>query len=284
MKKIRQWGGREMGIRFKGFDCAAVFCGWLVCALQGGCASSRMLKTPLPSAAPDLAWTTISPDNLTVEVDRLIVRDGAGSWVRKANWDEYVVTVKNGSADPVEIQGISLYSSALPAPVASSISREQLDARTGKTMRASKDVGIVAGVGAVAPAAMIIGGVGTSGGILSASAGAAALATAGVVLLPIGLIGGTTYILNRHHRDKEDRLLIDRHLAENGYEIPVAMAADSQMRKSAFFPITPSPTRLAVSFSTNGGSREVLLDLPGLAGLHLKAPPTKAASVRPIDR
>ncbi|HMD72972.1 MAG TPA: hypothetical protein VKG05_03850 [Steroidobacteraceae bacterium] len=271
-----------MRIQFKDMDSLAVLCGLIVCALLDGCASSRVLKAPLPSAAPDLAWTTTSPDGLTVEVDQLIVRDSAGSWVRKANWDEYVVAIKNGSAGPVEIQRIDLYSSKLPAPEESSISREQLDARTSGTMRAFKDAGIIAGVGVAAPAAMIIGGVGTSGA-LSASTGALALAAAGVILIPIGLIGGTTYVVKRHHRDQQDKVLIDRHLAESGYAVPVSMPPDSQLRKSAFFPITPSPTQLAVRFLANGSSRDVLLDLPGLAGLHLKAQRAKTASIRPID-
>ena len=273
-----------MRFQCNGIDPPAVLWGLLVYALLGGCASSRVLKTPLPSPAPDLAWTANSPDGLSVEVDRLIVRGGAGSWVRKANWDEYVVTIKNASANPVEIQRIRLYSSELPAPEDSSVSREQLDARTSATMRAFKDAGIVAGVGVVAPAAMIIGSVGMSGGILSASAGAAAVAAAGVVLIPIGLIAGTGYVVSRHRRDNEDQALIDRHLAENGYTIPVVVPPDTQLRQSAFFPITPSPTQLGVSFLASGGAREVLVGLPGLEGLHLKAPRPKTASVRPIDR
>ena len=272
-----------MRVQFKDIDSLAVLFGLIVCALLDGCATSRVLKTPLPSAAPDPAWTTTSPDGLTVEVDQLIVRDGAGSWVRKANWDEYVVAIKNGSADPVEIQRIDLYSSELPAPEESSISREQLDARTSNTMRAFKDAGIIAGVGVAAPAAMIVGGVGTSGSILSASAGGVVLAAAGVLLIPIGLIGGTTYVVKRHHRDQQDKVLIDRRLTESGYAVPVSMPPDSELRKSAFFPITPSPTQLAVKFSADGSSREVLLDLPGLAGLHLKAQRGKTASIPPID-
>lgn len=109
------------------------------------------------------------------------------------------------------------------------------------------------------------------------------IAAAGVVLIPIGLIGGTTYVVKRHHRDQQDKALIGRHLAESGYAVPVSMPPDSQLRKRAFFPITPSPTQLAVRFSANGSSREVILDLLGLAGLHLKAQRARTASIRPVN-
>jgi hypothetical protein len=59
--------------------------GGLLCA----CASSRLLKNPLPATAADLGWTVSAPEGLTIEVDQLIVRNSGGSWVRDANWDEY---------------------------------------------------------------------------------------------------------------------------------------------------------------------------------------------------
>jgi hypothetical protein len=142
-------------------------------------------------------------------------------------------------------------------------------------LRALKDVGIVAGVGIVAPSAMIVGAIGTSGGILSASGGAAAVAAVGIVAIPVGLIGGTVYIVNRHRRDKKDKLLIDQRLSERGYGVPVQIPAQTQVTKSAFFPITPAPNRLVLNYSTLGEVREISVELPELAGLHLKAQPSK---------
>src|ERR1700733_14949308 len=108
----------------------------LLSVLLGGCASSRLLKNPKPPSVADVGWTATAPEGLTVEVHELIFRNSAGSWVRDANWDEYVLTITNGSADAIEIQEIDLYSDRLPAPEASSISREQLDARSNRTLRA----------------------------------------------------------------------------------------------------------------------------------------------------
>jgi hypothetical protein len=246
--------------------------------LLDACASSRLLKTSqLPSEA-DVGWMASGPDAITLEVHQLIFRNAAGSWVKNANWDEYVLNIKNGSQETIQIQSLYLYSDKLPAPVESSTSREQLDARSRTALRTLKDVGIVAGVGIVAPSAMIVGAIGTSGGLLSASGGAAAVAAAGIVAIPVGLIGGTVYIINRHRQDKKDKLLIDQQLNQRGYGVPLEVAAQTGITKSAFFPITPAPTRLVLVYSIHGEVRQISLDLPELAGLHLKASRKKTPS------
>lgn len=236
-----------------------------------GCASSRVLKTPRPPAQPDLGWAATAPDGVKLEIHELIFRNGGGSWLKNANWDEYVISIANDSQDALEIQGVYLYSDKLPEPAQSSTSREQLDAQSNKTLRALKDVGIVAGVGVVAPSALIVAGVGTSGGMLSASGAGAAAAAIGIVAIPVGLIGGTVYVVNRHSRDKKDKVLIQHDLEERGIVAPLEILASGQVNRSAFFPITPAPTRLVVNYSIGGDVREISLELPGLAGLHLKA-------------
>jgi hypothetical protein len=248
----------------------------LIAALDG-CASSRVLKTPRPPAVADVGWASTTPDGLRLEVHELIFRNGGGSWVKNANWDEYVLTITNESQSPLEIQSIYLYSDKLPAPEVSSTSREQLDARSNKALRALKDVGIVAGVGIVGPSALIVAGIGTSGGVLSASGAGAAAATVGIVAIPVGLIGGTVYVISRHSRDKKDKVLVQHIIEERGFIVPLQMAAQDQATKSAFFPITPAPTQLVVNYSIQGEVHEISLELPGLAGLHLKGTPAPSA-------
>src|SRR3984885_13938646 len=248
--------------------------------LLDGCASSPLIKHPLPPTDADVGWAGSAPEGLAVEVHQLIFRNTGGSWVRNANWDEYVLTIKNDSQYTLELQEINLYSDKLPAPVQSSTSREQLDARSNSTLRAMKDVGIVAGVGIVAPSAVIVGAVGTSGGILSASAAGATAATIGVVAIPVGLIGGTVYVIKRHHRDKADKVLIQGMLSERGFSVPLQIPPGMQVQKSAFFPVTPAPTRLVVNETTAGNGSEISVDLPALARLHLK--PQRSASASSI--
>lgn len=242
----------------------------------GGCASSRLIKNPSPPTEADVGWSASAPEGLTVEVHQLIFRNSSGSWVRDAQWDEYVLTIKNDSQDTFELQSINLYSAKLASPVESSTSREQLDAQSNSNLRTLKDVGIVAGVGIVAPSAMIVGALGTGGGILSASTAGAAAATVGVIAIPVGLIGGTAYVISRHRRDREDRVLVQRILEERGFSVPLQIPPGEQVQKSAFFPVTPAPTRLVVNEMTGGKASEISVDLPALTRLHLK--PLRSAS------
>jgi hypothetical protein len=268
-----------MKIKFRRWPLPALLGGLLILsAALYGCASSRVLKNPRPPAVADVGWAATTPEGLKLEVHELIFRNGGGSWVKNANWDEYVLAITNESQGPLEIQSIYLYSDKLPAPEVSSTSREQLDARSNKTLRAMKDVGIVAGVGIVGPSALIVAGIGTSGGMLSASTAGAAAATVGIVAIPVGLIGGTVYVINRHRRDKKDKVLVQHIIEERGFIVPLQIAAQDQATKSAFFPITPAPTRLVVSYLIQGDVHEISLELPGLEGLHLKGAPSAPAS------
>ena len=206
----------------------------MLCGLLAACASSRVLKNPIPTTAPDLGWAASAPEGPTVEMHRLILRNDGGSWVRNANWDQYVLTIRNDSQDSIEIQRIDLYSDKLPAPEQSSTSREQLDARTSSTLRAMKDVGVVAGAGVVVPTALIAGTLGAGGGSF-ATLGAAAVV--GAVAIPAGLVGGTVYVIKRHYRDKQDKVLIETILVQRGFGDPVQIPPGEQVATSAFFPI-----------------------------------------------
>jgi hypothetical protein len=62
-----------------------------------------------------------------------------------------------------------------------------------------------------------------------------------------------------------------------GYGVPLQILRQTQMTKSAFFPITPAPSRLVLNYATGGDLREISLDLPDLSGLHLRAPQVKAS-------
>jgi hypothetical protein len=272
--------GKLMSACVRRWGLLSAVAGTLVlCDALASCASSRVLKSPLPTTTPDLGWTASAADGQVVELHQLIVRNGGGSWVRDANWDEYVLTIRNDSMDSVEIERIDLYSDKLPTPEESSTSREQLDAQSNHTLRAMKDVGVVAGAGVLVPTALVAGTMGAAGGSLAA---VGAAATVAVVAVPVGLIGGTVYVVRRHHRDTEDKVLIEHLLIERGFGVPVQILPGMQILTSAFFPLTPAPTRLVIQYAADGDAREIRLDLPALAGLHLKAVhATSAANAAP---
>jgi hypothetical protein len=58
--------------------------------------------------------------------------------------------------------------------------------------------------------------------------------------------------------------------------VPLQVAPQTELTKSAFFPITPAPSRLVVNFSSGGEARAISLELPDLAGLHLRVPRARA--------
>jgi hypothetical protein len=235
--------------------------GWLMCVALSGC-GSRLLKEPRPADTVELGWTANAPEGLKVVLDQVIVPNGGGSWVRNAGWDEYVVTLKSTSLQPLSIEGFELYGSKLLDPVQSTTSRQQLEKQTSAIQRTLKGAGIIVGTtivttGAAAAAA------GTGGWIISAAAGAA------IVTFPIAVIGSTTYVIVRHHRNKKDRELIDSELMGRGFGVAEQIAPGTTIRKSAFFPVTPAPNRLIVHHTAAGESNELSLDLPALADLHL---------------
>lgn len=242
-----------------------------LCCLLNACAvKSRLLPEPLPTEVSELGWAASAPDGLTLEVDQLILRNSGGSWIHDANWDEYVLTAKNDSQIAIVIDHLELYSDKLQAPAQSSTSREQLETQTSATLRTLKDVGVIAGAGLV-PVGLTVAIVGTGGAFVTGAAAGAAVAS--IVMIPVALVAGTVYVVRRHHRANEDKVLIDHALIERGFSTPVAIASGIQLKKSAFFPVTPAPTRIVVQYAAGGMSRELSLDLPALAGLHMKALP-----------
>jgi hypothetical protein len=231
---------------------------------------SRLLHEPMPAQDAIIGWADTAPDGLHVELHQVIVRNGPGSWVRDADWDEYVVRLANHSATPLRIERFELQSARLLGVVECSTSRTQLEKQSSATLRTLKDAGIVAGAGVVsAGAAVAVAG---TGGTIAASAAAAA---AGIVLLPVGLVTGGVYVHKKHKRERLDHVLIDEQLAQRSFALPYELAGASDVSKSTFFPITPAPTRLVIGYASAGEPHDLTLALPSLAGLHLK--PTEAA-------
>jgi hypothetical protein len=257
---IRHWGNRSL----------AVGSMTLCCLLSACSVRSRVLPAPLPTTIPNLDWAATAADGVNLEVDQVIVLNGEGSWVRDASWDEYVLTARNNSPGAIDIESFQLYSDKLPTPTESTTSRTQLEAQSSTTLRTLKDVGVIAGAGMV-PIGLTAAAVGT-GGAMATGATAAAAATAIVVLLPVALVSGTVYVVKRHHRTRDDNVLIQHHLTDRGFDAPLEVAAGMELKKSAFFPVTPSPSHLVVQYVAGGESRELSVKLPSLAGLHLKAP------------
>jgi len=238
---------------------------WLSCCLAlGGCASSRLYPTPTPVETPDLDVAVANPDGVSLTLRRVIRPNKGGSWVRNAAWDEYLVTIGSAGSVPVAVKRAELHSGAFGAPVRGGTSQDELAARSRGMHQTLKDLGLVAGSGIVA-AGLAAALAGNGGGYVSAQASAA------IVVLPLALIAGTSYVISRHNRAREDRPLIDGRLSQRSLAMPTRLDGAAQVTGSLFFPVIPDPSRLVVVYEVNGDTREISVTLPNHAALHARA-------------
>ena len=104
------------------------------------------------------------------------------------------------------------------------------------------------------------------------------------MLLPAFLLGSGVRAIGAHHSiDKEFNL---RRLA-----LPLHLQPGAMLQGSLFFPITPGPQRLAISFRNAGVAQAVTIDLAPLATLHFAThqsaatpPPSSPAPSSPPPR
>jgi hypothetical protein len=121
----------------------------VLCSLLSACSPQlRMMKEPSAEQIPDYRWAATAPDGLTVTIHTVLVRNGPGSWVRDADWDEYILTIKNSSMSPMKIEALRLYSPYLPDPQQSSLDLQLLENQSRETLKNVRDVAVVAGAGA----------------------------------------------------------------------------------------------------------------------------------------
>jgi hypothetical protein len=236
----------------------------VLCVLLCACTPQiRMLKEPIADQVADYRWVATAPDGVSVMVHTVLVRNSPGSWERDADWDEYILAVKNSSPSAVQVKNVQLYSAYLPFAQQSSLSRQQLENKSHETLTNVRDVTLVAGSGAVV--------VGTT--VAVASAGV----IAGVAAIPVGFIGldlvgsQVQRASLRRNREQQDRSLIELTILERGIHLPLVIPADTEATRSAFFPLTPAPSRLVIAYRINDDHRVLVLELPALAQLHIKS-------------
>ena len=64
--------------------------------------------------------------------------------------------------------------------------------------------------------------------------------------------------------------MIEHDLIERGFGVPVDLTPGMHLKKCAFCTGTTAPTRIVVRYQAGSESRRLALDLPALAGLHLR--------------
>lgn len=243
-------------------------------SLLTGCGGTKVLKEAQPMQVTQ-PLAEISSEEVTVTLDWVIVRDGPGTWAKNADWDEYLLRVRNQSGLPLHVSQLVVVDS-LDTHISPESGRKQLVKSSKKTARRYKESGIrvKAGRGAgtmlVAGAAVTTFGVGAAyataygaamGGV--ASSGAAVAAAGGLLLLgPALAVGGVVRGVNNSKVNNEIEL--------RQTTLPIEVPAGEEIGLNVFFPLAPSPKEIQVTYIDNGGEHTLLIDTSmALGGLHI---------------
>lgn len=229
------------------------------------CGGSKVLKEPESFNATE-PLAVASDQTLSVALDWVIVRDGPGTWARKADWDEYLLRVRNDSDQPVRITRMTVIDS-LDEPAESQSGRKQLVKSSKKTVSRYKKSGMKvqagSGIGAVGVAtAAASGTVMALGTATYGIAAAPAALGASLVLAPVLAVGGVVRGVNQSKVNKQIEL---RQTA-----LPLDLAPREEQTLDIFFPIAPSPIKVELTYTSASGEQRLEIDTrTALDGLHI---------------
>lgn len=237
-----------------------------------GCGGAKVLKEPEPLVI-NQPLASASDQRLSVQLDWVIVRGGPGTWAKNADWDEYLIRVQNLGEDPITVSSVALLDS-LGTPVGPGNSRKQLVKGTKATKRRYKHekvevrAGVSAGVllagaavtGAATAAAAMASAYPLAAGATTGSAAAAA--TGGLILVPVFAVGGIMRGVNNSRVDNE--------IETRQTTLPLGLRPGEEKNLDVFFPLTPSPRRIELTYTDPTGQQTLVIDTSSaLDGLHL---------------
>ena len=238
-----------------------------ICALVG-CGGNKLLDNPQPLVL-ERPLMTAQDQRLEAHLDWVIVRNGPGTWAANANWDEYLLRVRNVSNEPIRITAAAVYDS-LDTRLESSANLKNLISESRKTAQRYKGEHLQIRAGARGDAlvetgaALYVGG--TALGVTSlaggASSGTAAAAVGAVVLAPVLIVGGMVQI---KRTDWVAREIVSRYSP-----LPVDLASNELESMTLFFPLAPSPSHIELAYNDSTGTQMLSIDTREiLQGLHM---------------
>jgi hypothetical protein len=233
--------------------------------ILAGCGGSKILKEPEPLEVTQ-SLATASDQHLSATLDWIIFRDGPGTWAKNVDWDEYMIGVENVSRDSLQVTNIIVVDS-LGTQIEAREDRKELVRGTKKTKRRYKGEGlkVKAGVsGGVLVGAGVVAAASTSGlgAAAMAGGGAAAGAAAVVVLVPVLAVGGVFRGINNSK--------VNNQIESRQTLLPIVLEEEEKKNIVLFFPLSPSPRRIEVSYVDLRGDHTLIVDTQAaLDGLHL---------------
>jgi hypothetical protein len=250
------------------FTCA------LACTLVlSSCGGSKVLEEPEPFSVTTKPLATASDQRLTATLDWVIVRDGPGTWAKNANWDEYLIRVRNLSEEPIRVIKVVVFDS-LGTQIKLGGYRWQLVEGSKETARRYKDKGLKVKAGEGAEALLVAGGVITYASTVvglsvlagSYSTAAASAAVGGIIIGPALLVGGAVggMIQSKNNKDVDDQIDSRQTL------LPAVLREEQEQRLDLFFPLAPSPRQIEITYVDSRGEYTLILDTQvALDAIHL---------------
>lgn len=244
-----------------------------------GCGGTKILKEPKNL---DLQGSLVveSDAKLTAGFDWVIVRDGPGTWAKNADWDEYLFRIHNTSDDEISIESVVIYDS-LDTMITSDSSRKQLIKGSRAASKRYKEEGLKVKAGLGGMGLVAVGGTSlVSGAALGTAvmfstgttAAAAGVVAAGAILAaPVLVVGGIFRGVNNNKVANE--------IEDRQTNLPLTLNAGDATAVNIFFPLSPSPTRIEISYSDADGQHLLTMNTgEALDGLHLRVPEQEIAS------
>ncbi len=241
----------------------------LLVALSHGlaaCGGTKVIKEPVPLVAQQSLADT-ADGQLSVTLDWVIVRDGPGTWAKNADWDEYLIRVKNQGDETLKITSV-VVTDSLGTTVVPGGSRKQLVKGTKAAGRRYKGAGLTAKAGAgtgtliVAGAVTGAAAVGVGYAALYSGGAMAGAAVGGLMLAPVLAVGGVFRGINNSKVGNE--------IESRQAQLPLLLQGDEEKGLNFFFPMSPSPRQVEITYTDGSGDHIIVVDTrDALEGLHL---------------
>jgi hypothetical protein len=226
-----------------------------------GCAANPVVDPPdtRPAGAP---LASMVEDALAVDLRWIIVRDGPGSWVQYADWDEYLLMLHNHEDGPIRFVSAVVHDS-LGTPVEPATTLDALRKGTRLAKRRYEASGTLVNPGtfdgyAAAEVLLTVG--------MTAGDPAVALLSMAAALVALPVIA-----VKEMSKNAGDRK-IDAVIKSRQTPLPQVVPAHASLEVTLFFPVTPSPQQVDLHFDDGLSVRIISIDTSDLlAGLHIAA-------------
>lgn len=241
---------------------------------------TKLVRKPAPMPERIAPLATASDTRIAAELQFVIVRNGPAAWAKNADWDEYLVGVRNVGNTPVRIDAVAV-TDAQGHVNATQADRGSLVAASKQAAKRYREAGLkveagrggaalaTAGVGAGvlaygAATASLVGSALGAGGAGAAGGGAAAAAGGFILAAPVLIGMGIARAVNNGK--------VNDRIEDRATSLPLTIAPGTEAALDLFYPLSPSPQQVVVHYHDAQGDHLLELDTRQvLAGLHLSA-------------